>query len=243
MDKLDDIALMAYLDGELDEAETRGVDRAIQDNPDVRERVEALQRTIDRVHDTYSPVLGAPVPDHLISTIENFRAPAESVEHPSSVWHQHGWMRLAASVCLGIVVGAGGMSFLGIDGGEAPSTDVIVFRGAGGPDAASDARAIESRTGGPRTFQEPKRLAAFEEQLPAVLERTANGVAVRMTLSPTVTAEVTPIESFLSTSGTFCRKARYQPVKQEAPPPSYFTACRADNGMWEIVSIDSPAEE
>jgi len=236
MDKLDDIALMAYLDGELDEAESRDVERAIQDSPDMRERAEVLQRTIDRVHDTYSPVLGAPVPDHLISTIENFRAPAESVEHLRSGWHQHGWMRLAASVCLGSIGGAGGMSFLETDGGEAPSTDRIVFRGAGGPDAAPD-------TGWPRTFQEPERLAAFEEQLPAVLERTANGVAVTMTLSPTVTAEITPIESFLSTSGTFCRKARYKLVKQEAPPPTEFTACRADNGMWEIVSIYSPADE
>ncbi len=236
MDKLDDIALMAYLEGELDAAESRDVERAIQDSPDMRERAEVLQRTIDKVRDTYSPVLEAPVPEHLISTIENFRAPAESVEHPRSGWHQHGWMRLAASVCLGIIVGAGGMSFLETDGGEAPSTDRIVFRGAGGPDAAPD-------TGWPRTFQEPKRLAAFEEQLPAVLERTANGVAVTMTLSPTVTAEITPIESFLSTSGTFCRKARYKLVKQEAPPPTEFTACRADNGMWEIVSIYSPADE
>ncbi len=243
MDKLDDIALMAYLEGELDAAESRDVERAIQDSPDMRERAEALQRTIDKVRDTYSPVLEAPVPEHLISTIENFRAPAESVEHPKGGWRQQDWMRLAASVCLGIIVGAGGMSFLGTDGGEAPSTDRIVSRGAGGPDAAPDTGAIEGPTGWPRTFQEPERLAAFEEQLPAVLERTANGVAVTMTLSPTVTAEITPIESFLSTSGTFCRKARYQPVKQEAPPPSYFTACRADNGMWEIVSIDSPAEE
>ncbi len=243
MDKLDDIALMAYLEGELDEAESRDVERAIQDSPDMRDRAEALQRTIDKVRDTYSPVLEAPVPEHLISTIENFRAPAESVEHPKGGWRQQGWMRLAASVCLGIIVGAGGMNFLGTDGGEAPSTDRIVFRGAGGPDAAPETGAIEGSTGWSRTFQEPKRLAAFEEQLPAVLERTANGVAVTMTLSPTVTAEITPIESFLSTSGTFCRKARYKLVKQEAPPPTEFTACRADNGMWEIVSIYSPADE
>lgn len=243
MDKLDDIALMAYLEGELDAAESRDVERAIQDSPEMKERAEALQRTIDKVRDTYSPVLEAPVPEHLISTIENFRAPEKNVERPKGGWRQQGWMRLAASVCLGIVVGAGGMSFLEIGGGGVPSTDRIVFRGAGGPDAAPETGAIEGPTGWPRTFQEPKRLAAFEEQLPAVLERTANGVAVTMTLSPTVTAEITPIESFLSTSGTFCRKARYKLVKQEAPPPTEFTACRADNGMWEILSIYSPADE
>ncbi len=243
MRKFDDIELMAYLDGELGEAETLDVERAIQDSPDIRQRIEALRSTIDAVRDTYSPVLEAPVPDHLIGTIEDFRAPAENVEQRKGGWRQQGWMRLAASACLGVVLGAGGMNFLKTDGGEVPSTDGIVFRGAGVPDAAPDEGAIEGLTTGPRTFQEPERLAAFEEQLPAVLERTANGITVTMTLSPTVVAEVTPVESFLATSGTFCRKARYQSVKQEAPPPTYFTACRADNGMWEVVSISSPADE
>ena len=93
------------------------------------------------------------------------------------------------------------------------------------------------------TILKLERLAAFEVQLAAVLDGTAKGVTVTMTLSPTVVAEVTPVESFLATNGTFCWKARYQPVKQEAPPPTYFTACRADNGTWEVVSISSPADE
>jgi hypothetical protein len=34
-------------------------------------------------------------------------------------------------------------------------------------------------------------------------------------------------------------RSAYQPVKEEAPAPTYFTACRAENGMWEIVSISA----
>jgi len=234
---------MAYLDGELGEAEVLDVERAIKDSSDVRDRLEAMRGTINAVRDTYLPVLEAPVPEYLIDTIKNYQAPAENIEQIRSGWRQQGWMSLAASVCFGVVLGAGGMNFLGTNGGDTLTTDRIVFRGASDTDAASESGAVGGSTGGSGTFREPEKLLVFEEQLPAVLEKTANGVTVTMTLSPTVTVEITPVESFLATNGTFCRKVRYQPVKQEAPAPTYFTACRVDNGMWEVVSIFSPADE
>ncbi|MGE5271115.1 MAG: anti-sigma factor family protein, partial [Thiohalocapsa sp.] len=66
MQKHSDEALVAYLDGELDEVERRHVEAWLDADPAVRDRLEALSQSAALLREAYAEFHDAPVPETLI---------------------------------------------------------------------------------------------------------------------------------------------------------------------------------
>ncbi|MFP5330263.1 MAG: anti-sigma factor family protein, partial [Alphaproteobacteria bacterium] len=100
----DDDRLMAFLDGELDEAGRAEVEAAIAADPALAARLEAQRRLRDRLRAHYGPVADEPVPDRLRSLIETnvvpFRPPHRAAR---PAWQLPA--AIAASLVLGILGG------------------------------------------------------------------------------------------------------------------------------------------
>jgi anti-sigma factor RsiW len=67
MQKHSDEALVAYLDGELDDAERSHVEAWLAADPLVRERLAGLTQSADLVGAAYADIVNEPVPDRLIA--------------------------------------------------------------------------------------------------------------------------------------------------------------------------------
>ncbi len=112
-----DDTLMAYADGELDSAQRADVERALDEDTALRQRVAALQVQRDRVQAAFSAVLDEPVPDRLsrllqpsaMVSLDAVRAARDrdteerKRERPSMSWAQ--WGGIAASLLLGLLLG------------------------------------------------------------------------------------------------------------------------------------------
>jgi negative regulator of sigma E activity len=108
MNTIDDETLGAYLDGELDAAARATVERAIAANPDLARRVSAQRGLRERLQRAYDGTLAEPVPSRLIavargesatSNVETKAAPGRSRR-----WQPAGWIALAASFVLAVVL-------------------------------------------------------------------------------------------------------------------------------------------
>jgi anti-sigma factor RsiW len=73
MPRHDDEALVAYLDGELDDSERRHVEAWLDADPAVRERLAALAQVTDLVRSAYAPVAGEAVPERLLAAARGER--------------------------------------------------------------------------------------------------------------------------------------------------------------------------
>jgi anti-sigma factor RsiW len=67
MPKHSDEALVAYLDGELDDAERRHVEAWLDADPAVRDRLAALAQSAELVRAAYADIIDEPVPERLIA--------------------------------------------------------------------------------------------------------------------------------------------------------------------------------
>lgn len=106
-----DEMLMAYADGELDEAARVQVEQAMETQPELREAIERHTRLRASVSQTFEPVLDEKVPDRLSRLLESTPAPnvvpfkrAETARSPQR-WQAPVWMSIAASAVLGVAVG------------------------------------------------------------------------------------------------------------------------------------------
>lgn len=181
-----DERLMAYADGELDPPEREAVERALQDDPALAERVRQMAQLRRRLQTGLQSELDEPVPDRLtallgavpatpVVDLAGLRAQRAVAPHPgprrsAGAWWQ--WGGLAAGVLVGVLAGR-----LWSDGGSAP------FAQQGGALVAQGAvaRALSSQLAGdaaavavPLSFVD--RSGAYCRAF--VLERTA-GLACR----------------------------------------------------------------
>jgi hypothetical protein len=106
-----DEMLMAYADGDLDEATRAQVEQAMEAQPELREVVERHTRLRASVSQTFEPVLEEKVPDRLSRMLESTPAPnvvpfkrADTVRSPQR-WQLPVWMSIAASAVLGVAIG------------------------------------------------------------------------------------------------------------------------------------------
>lgn len=99
-----DADLHAAADGRIEPADQARVDARLADNPDEAATVYAYRLLNARLHDRFDAVLDEPVPPHLLAVINGGSTPAAG-GRPG--WRS-GLLRLAASVALLIVGGAGG---------------------------------------------------------------------------------------------------------------------------------------
>ncbi|TCG04965.1 anti-sigma factor, partial [Paraburkholderia steynii] len=67
--KVDDITLMAYVDGELDIEERREIERELDDSPDLAERIELFRASSLPYHDAFAQQKLPPVPESLTRKI------------------------------------------------------------------------------------------------------------------------------------------------------------------------------
>ena len=119
-----DEMLVAYVDRELDGATTASIDAAIARDPDLAARVERQRRLAQAVHAAYEPILQEPMPKRLLD-LATGAAPAAARAPRRWAWFE--WGAMAASVVLGVVIGA---AFIGeARRGSSDFGDIIADRG------------------------------------------------------------------------------------------------------------------
>ena len=119
-----DEMLVAYVDRELDAATTASIDAAIARDPDLAARVERQRRLAQAVHAAYEPILQEPMPKRLLD-LATGTAPAAARAPRRWAWFE--WGAMAASVVLGVVIGA---AFIGeARRGSSDFGDIIADRG------------------------------------------------------------------------------------------------------------------
>jgi hypothetical protein len=133
----DEETLMAYADGELDEATRAAIAAAIAKDPELARRVEKHRALRAEVSGAFATLLGEPVPERLEAAARGprqaeargkvVRFPSRGTRAPSPPWRAREWTALAASLALGMFLS---WRFLGPGGGDFASGDgALVARG------------------------------------------------------------------------------------------------------------------
>jgi anti-sigma factor RsiW len=119
MQKHSDETLVAYLDGELDDAERREVEAWLDADPSVRDRLLALAESAGAVRAAFADIVNEPVPDRLIAAARGETASGEILPSEAeivvlrpkvageSAFAPRRWgagMAMAAGLC-GLVIG------------------------------------------------------------------------------------------------------------------------------------------
>jgi hypothetical protein len=219
-----DAQLAAFLDGTLeDEALLDAIEAAINADPALAERIEALatgdDHTAQAVRDAFAPVLRAPVPDHLTQivtatatdtaevadlaaarTARSLPMPANDAGSPGSSWRWPQFGAMAASLALGVMIG-GPLLTGGANGGAEGGALVLA--------------AVE----GPST---PPAVAAM-------LDTAPSGQAVD--LASLGTGEV--VLTFRNADGALCR----QFMVEAGSSTSDALACAGKDGGWQVEAF------
>ena len=96
-----DPMLMAYADGELDEAGRKAVEAAAAADPSLAAALARHQDLRRSLAGAFNPVVMEPVPERLLQAVA--RAPRPVASHPMA---RRVWMPLAACLVLGLAIGA-----------------------------------------------------------------------------------------------------------------------------------------
>jgi len=119
---LSDETLMAYADGELDEAQRSAVERAMREDPQVAAAVERHRALRAKVFGAYSGVLDEPVPERLrpkaaaqapgvvsLDAVREARRQAAAATATASAPRRPAWLQwgaIAASLVVGVLAGS-----------------------------------------------------------------------------------------------------------------------------------------
>jgi hypothetical protein len=96
-----DEMLMAYVDGELSEADRIAVDSAVAGDPALFEKLERHRRLRARMGGAFADVLTEPVPERLTAAAK----PSNVVPFPARPRAIPAWAAMAACVAIGLVAG------------------------------------------------------------------------------------------------------------------------------------------
>ncbi|MBS0366381.1 MAG: hypothetical protein JSR67_11240 [Proteobacteria bacterium] len=105
-----DETVMAYVDGELDEADRAAVEAAMRDNADLARRVERQRALRTRLQDHFKPVLSEPIPPRLLDALAARGAPRPSGSivalrpRARAHWSWREWGAMAASLVAGALI-------------------------------------------------------------------------------------------------------------------------------------------
>jgi len=113
--KFDDETLMAFVDGELDEARRAEIAGALEQDPSLAQRVARHRALRAQVADAFGPLLDEPAPDRLVNAARGARKPAATTRRGGDVvqfpvrgsratamsWRGREWGAMAASLVLG----------------------------------------------------------------------------------------------------------------------------------------------
>jgi anti-sigma factor RsiW len=115
--KIDDQMLMAYVDAELSEADRKEVELFLAGDPKARETVERYRLTRTAI-DQFAGILEEPVPEHLIDTIRQHEPQPNVVQLSDRTNAGPRWMAFAASLVIGVGLGAITMNYLVVQPSE-----------------------------------------------------------------------------------------------------------------------------
>jgi hypothetical protein len=96
-----DEMLMAYVDGELPEAQRMAVDSAVAADPALFEKLERHRRMRARMGGAFAEVLQEPVPERLLAAAK----PSNVVPFPARPRVVPAWAAMAACLAIGLVAG------------------------------------------------------------------------------------------------------------------------------------------
>lgn len=114
MIKLTDELLMAYVDAELSEAERNEVEIALANDAKARDEVERYRKTRSAI-DQLANILNEPIPDGLSQTVHNDNQQFNVIESQNKAKQATSWLAIAASLVIGMTVGAGSMNYFSAD--------------------------------------------------------------------------------------------------------------------------------
>ena len=131
--RIDDVMLMAYVDGEVDAGTAREIEGAIAADPGVAARVRALRATAGLARGAYAGVLHEPVPERLLAALQ---APAASAAaggtvvalrprapRPASAWRTAAWAAAAAVLAVAVFAAGNRTGFVRL-GAPSPSAQL-----------------------------------------------------------------------------------------------------------------------
>jgi len=134
----DDDTLMAYADGELDEAQRVEIAAAVARDPALAQRIEQHRTLRAGVASAFADVLKQPVPEHLLAAARGKPAaadnksgkvlqfPARAARPPAAPWRGREWAAIAATLVLGVLLS---WRFLAPGGDIATRGGALVARG------------------------------------------------------------------------------------------------------------------
>jgi anti-sigma factor RsiW len=142
--------LIAFLDGETNDEATAEIAALLAEDPVLADRLHQLETTTALVRDAFAPVLGEPVPAHLLALVQTGPMTAEPAAKaavlpfrkrlaaatrpsPANVNRQRWWLGMAAAAAVsGIVVGASVDYFTaGTPQAAAPASTTVASADAG----------------------------------------------------------------------------------------------------------------
>ena len=105
-----DETVMAYVDGELDDATRAALEVAMTTDTDLAERIARERRLLARLHSEFDPVLREPMPERLLAAANATSAKARTgniirlKRIPGREWSWPQWSAIAASLILGVLI-------------------------------------------------------------------------------------------------------------------------------------------
>ena len=211
---LDDHTLLAYLDGELDDAQCAAVEAACAAQPALAQRLDQFALSDERVRRSYQAVLEEPVPHHLIAAILNAPDPrSRRTGNPTVRAPERRWSTWLAPLWAGWD-GRGAAAFASV--ALLTVGAMVAWNLHPGPTEAWALKAGEP-------LQDRSLLVALETA-PSGREVEAAGRQFQL------------LASFERTQGGFCRE--FNASDKGADPADHLgVACRTGQGQWELVVL------
>jgi anti-sigma factor RsiW len=209
-----DEILMAYADGELDEAKSQEIAADISKSPALARKVEMFRQSRRLAKDAFAPLENEKVPDALLASIK-----AEIAEHekpaapaikqfpktPLPLAANDNWRRWAAAASLAVLLAGGIGYFFGQQSGS--SADAPRF-------------ALEQPVG--------EAIGQRLARLPSGAEETWDDRRLKM------------IASFADASGRLCREFEYHAISKDT---FVAVACRADDNWQLTFAVEAPPSD
>ncbi len=207
--EIDDETLMAYVDGELDEATARDVEAAMAASPDLAGTVRSLREGAMSLHAAFAEPMRGQVPGCLIETIDaGFAARKRSASR--NPWYgRPAYAAMAASVAV-LILGLGG-TYVFVD------------------------RQVEQRLANLEAARAADR-DIIQATIATALEKHLSGVPVAWrNPNSGSSGRVEAIRTFRSSAGQWCREYILETALRTQGDPSETRraiACRDAEGRW-----------
>ncbi len=219
----DDITLMAYADGELDQEAAVGVEAGARRSPAVQRRLEAFQVSRALLHTAYNGPLHEPIPEALLSAASAAEPAFGAADRPGP----GNVVRLPQSRARA--------AFVGWATAAAVAALVIGFGGGQYWESEIGLQALHRS-------ELASALAARAQAVDLALETLPNGRSVPWTAQSGAGGVITPVATYLSADGTYCRSYVVSLTRDGVTDERQEIACRHGVGDWRPEGAPTAAD-